>query len=211
MSDNLLRPLKIISNINFKTKRQIITKEKGLEKKHLRLIYFFGILAAAYYYFIEPKTIGHDKRYLIFIFILPTLIGMIALGIYRRQFLINRFSTNKGFILWAFMIFFYLLQGVIFSYISFGQVGKIGWDYCNYKVTQQNSEECLKCPITRLWTGRRPSIDFKFAKRHESFRVSYQSIKQYKDINVNELKLNIKATKGLWNYYTVSEWNIEQK
>lgn len=192
-------------------KRHSITKEKKLQKKHLRLIYFFGILTVAYYYFIEPKTIGYDKRYLIFIFIIPTLVGMIVLGIYRRRFLLDRFSANKGFVLWIFMTLFYSLQGVIFSYISFGQVAKIGWDYCNYKATTQNSREILTCPITRIWTGKQPSIDFKFNNRSESLKLNYSSIKEYKDRNVNELKLNIRATKGIWNYYTVDGWNIEQQ
>ncbi len=177
----------------------------------IRLIYFFGIITAAYYYFLEPRTIGHDKRYLVYILILPTLIGMIALGLYRRKFLIDRFLKNRGIGLWIFMVFFYLLQGIIFSYISFGQIAKIGWDYCNYKVIQKNSEEYITCPITRLWTGRRPSIDFKFADRSESFRVSYQSIKQYENTSIDSLSLIITARKGLWNFYTVSEWNIEMK
>jgi hypothetical protein len=192
-------------------KRKFLQGEKKLEKKHLRLIYIFAIITVAYYYFLEPKTIGHDTRYIIYIFLLPTIIGMIALGIYRRQFLINRFTTNKGFILWTFMIVFYLLQGFIFSYISFGQVAKISWDYFNYRATQNHEEELLTCPITQFSTVRRSRLHFKLNDLHESFRVRYSDIKEYKDKKASDYVLKITARKGIWNYYTMKGWTIEPK
>lgn len=197
---------------NFSNRRQFLQGEKRLEKKHIWLIYLFGIIAAAYYFFIEPTTIGHDRRYLIYIFLLPTIFGMIVLGIYRREFLVNRFSQNKGFILWTFMLVFYLGQGFIFSYISFGQAAKMGWDYVNYRATQENQEETLICPVADFRTGKRQDyIDFKFNGKYESLKVSYSTFRDYQGKNPNDYFLRINATKGLWSYYTVNGWTIEYK
>lgn len=201
-----------MKQLKYSDKKKYILKEKKLEKKHYRIIIGLMIFGVVYHYFIEPTTIGHDNRYLIYIFLLPTIIGIIVFGIYRRQFLINQFSTKKGFILWTFMIFYYLTQGIIFSYLSFGQVAKISWDYFNYETIKQNSEEVLNCQITKFWSGRRNSgIYFKFKNRNENFRVRYSTIKEFENKNVNNYYLRIKATKGLWNYYKVNDWEIKQK
>lgn len=138
--------------INNQQRRKHIKEEKKLEKKHYRIIVALMILDVVYYYFIQPKTIGHDIRYSIYIFWLPTLLGMLILALYRRKFLIDRFLNNKGVALWAFMFFFYLLQGLVFSYLSFGQIAKISWDFINYQTAIQNSREVLECDITRFWT-----------------------------------------------------------
>ena len=196
---------------NYQNKKKFVQIEKKREKLHFRIIIGLAIIGVIYYYFIEPKTIGHDKRYTIYIFTLPTIIGMLILGFYRKQFLITIFKTNRGFTLWTFMTFFYLLQGIIFSYLSFGQVAKISWDFFNSKVVEQNSEEIFDCKITRFWNGKSPSIDFKFKGSHESIKVNYSIIKEYKDKNEDDYTLNIQATRGLWNYYKLNEWNIKHK
>ncbi len=200
-----------MAKANFKNKKKFIQTENKLDKFHYRIIVGLAIIAITYYYFIEPRTIGHDNRYTIYIFALPTIIGMLILGYYRRHFLINRFTTNRGIILWTFMTLFYLTQGVIFSYLSLGQLAKISWDIINNKTAKQNSEEFFDCKIIKFWTGKRPSIDFKFNDRHESIKVNYSTIKEYENKNKEDYILKIKATKGLWNYYNLNEWYIEHK
>ena len=199
-----------MTKANFIGKRIFIQNEKKLEKKHTRILLglmTFGII----YYFIEPKTIGHDNQYLIYIFVLPTIVGMLILGFYRLRFLINRFSTNRGIVLWTFMTFYYLTQGIVFSYLSFGQIAKVSWDYFNNQTLKQNTEEIINCRITRFWTGKNPSIDFMFNNRNESIKLNYSTLKKYENKNVNDYNLKINVTKGLWNYYNLNEWNIEHK
>ena len=196
--------------IEFQPKRKFIQSEKTLEKIHYRILIGLMIVAAAYY-LIGPKKIGHDTRYSIYIFWVPTITGMLALGIYRRNFLINRFAANKGFFLRAFMIFFYLMQGLLFSYLSFGQLAKIGWDVSHYITVQENIAETFNCPITRFWLGHRPGVEFTFNGQHEMIRVKYSTLKDYKDKNAKDYFLKIKGTRGLWNYYTVNVWSIEEK
>ena len=202
-----------MEKLNYQAKKQFVRAEKKAGKVHYRIVIGLMILFVAYRFFIEPTTIGHDGRYAIYIFWIPTLVGMLVLGIYRREFLINRFLTNKGFVLRTFLICFYLIQGVLFSFLSFGQVAKISWDYVNHEVTKRNYEETLRCPITRFWIGTRASstVDFNFNGRSERLKVRYSTIKKYEEENEADYYLKIIVTKGLWNYYTVKEWHIERK
>ena len=198
--------------MNLVQKRLSVTKEKKLEKQNYRIVIGLMISYVTYYYFFEPNLIGHDIRYTIYVFSLPTLLGFLILAVYRRQFLINKFSTNKGFILWTFMTFFYLIQGILFSYLSFGQVAKISWDILNNTTAKHNTKEVLDCKITRFWTGRNSNnIDFLFNDRHNKFDVQYKTIKEYLKTNPSDYYLQITARKGLWNYYLVEGWDIKSK
>ena len=102
----------------------------------------FGIV---YHFFIEPTTIGNDSRYLNYILGLPIIIGILLLGIYRRHFLLGRFRSNKNIALWSFMSIFYLLQGVLFSYLCFGQIARMDWDLANVIIAKNNISETLHC------------------------------------------------------------------
>jgi hypothetical protein len=201
-----------VKQTKFQHKKQFIQNEKKLEKKHYGIIIGLIIFTVVYHYFIEPKTIGEDIRYSIYIFWIPTIIGMLTLGIYRRQFLLNRFATNKGFVLWSFMTFLYLLQGFLFSFISFGQIAKMSWDYANFKKAKQNVSETLHCEVIEVWTTKQSNyLSFTFDNRRETFNVSNQFIKDYQVKKNKNYKLEINARKGIWNYYLVDNWEIEMK
>lgn len=193
-------------------KKQFIQTEEKLEKTHYRIIIGLMIFAVTYYFFIEPKTIGKDVRYSIYIFWLPTITGMFALGTYRRQFLIKQFRTNTGIALRSFMIFFYLLQGLIFSYLSFGQVAKMSWDYANYVTAKQKSSEVLNCEVLGIWVTKKSNrLGFTLNNIRETFNVSYQFIKDYKDENPKDYKVVINARRGIWNYYVVDSWEMKRR
>ncbi len=105
-----------------------------------------------------------------------------------------------------------LTQGLLFSYLSFGQAAKISWDVLNNWTAKQNIEEVFECQVTRFWTGRRSNnIDFLFKDRHDKFNVHFETIKNYLDKNPNDYYLVIKARKGLWNYYLVESCDIKNK
>ncbi|RYE53466.1 MAG: hypothetical protein EOP48_14335 [Sphingobacteriales bacterium] len=195
----------------YEAKRQFVQKEKGLEKKHSKIFIGLAIFACAYYYFFQPKTIGNDIRYNIFIFWLPTLIGTLTIGIYRRKFLLSKFSTNKGFTLWTFMTVFYLLQGFISSYLSFGQVAKISWDIVSWQNANENQTESLVCKVARFRSERQYAIEFEFDGKHERIYVDYQTLKPYVDESPKEYEITIEAQKGLWNYYFVNNWTLRKE
>ncbi len=201
-----------MAKANYKNNKKFIQTEKKLDKFHYRIIVGLAIIAITYYYFIEPRTIGYDNRYTLYIFALPTIIGMLILGYYRRHFLINRFATNRGIMLWTFMTLFYLTQGVIFSYLSFGQVAKMSWDYINYKIAKQGYIETYNCEALEVWTTKKSNyLSFKFNNRRETLNVSNQFIKDYKDENPNNYNVEINVQKGIWNYYLLDNWNMYKK
>jgi hypothetical protein len=198
-----------------KAKREFFQNEKRLEKKHYRIIIGLMILSVICYGFLEPKIagqiIGYDKRYTLFILWGPVISGIIILGVYRRQFLIHKFSTNRGFVLWTFMIFFYLLEGVFVSCLSLGQVARISWVVANKMAEKKNQTELIKCEVTKFWTKRKPFIEFKFQGRYENIKVSYEAIKGYQDENPDQYSIEIETKKGVWNYYIMNSWMIKEK
>jgi hypothetical protein len=53
------------------------------------------------------------------------------------------------------MIVFYFLQGVMFSYLTFGQVARAGWDYLNYRTAMDHPVETMVCDVKRFWSKKR--------------------------------------------------------
>ena len=194
-----------------RTDRKANQTEKMLEEKHYRIIIGLMIFGIVYYFFLKPITIGNDVRYSICIFWLPTIFGMLVLGIYRKNFLIKRFATKKIISSYIFDIFYFLLQGIIFSYLSFGQLASITWEILNYKEAKQNPQEIIECDIERFWLKKNPTIDFKLDNKFERFKVKYSEIKQYSEENPMDYKINIKVHKGIWNHYLVEDYEIEKK
>ena len=196
----------------YSEKKKFVREEKRLEKKHYAIIVLLILFGALYHYCIEPFTIGHDNRYTLYIFCLPTAVGMLLMGIYRRKFLISRFVLNKGFVLWTFMTFFYLLQGVMFSYLTIGQTANVAWNMMNERTAKQHAEESISCEVTKFSLGRNSNaIWFNFKGRHESVKVSYAFIKEYLGKDLNDYELQVDVQKGIWNYYLVNKWTIVEK
>lgn len=182
-----------------------------MQKKADKLLLFLLAFGAIYYYFIAPKTLGHDVRYSIYIFGLPTLIGLVSIGIYARLFLIREFSTHKEIGSRIFMAFMYLLQGIFFSYFSFGQAAKMGFDFLNDNVASKNKIETVECVVDNFSYGKNPSIEFHFNGHYERLEVAYSFIAPHKNENPNHYSVRLILKKGLWNYYRIQSWSLLQK
>lgn len=193
-------------------KRKFKQAEKRLAKKHYRILIGLLIFGCIYYYFIQPITIGRDSRYTIYIFWMPTLAGLIALGIYRRKFLIDAFVTAKGFAVRSFMVFIFFIEGIVVSYLIFGQIANIGWNTINQNVAKGNPVETINCELTKFFLGRKSNngMYFKFHGRSEKIKTDYQTIKFYLDKNPDDYKLEIKVQKGIWNHYLLKQWTIKE-
>ena len=202
---------------NMKSEKQLQKRkdkqtENKLAKNNYRIVIGLLIFGCIYYYFIQPKTIGHDIRYNIYIFLMPTLAGIFTLGMYRRNFLINKFIKLNGFALRAFMVFIFFIQGIIFSYLIFGQIANIGWNIINQNVAKDNPVEVINCEITNFFTGKNSNngIYYTFHGRSEKIKTNFQTIKFYLDKNPDNYKLEIKIQKGIWNHYLLKEWTIRE-
>lgn len=105
-----------------------------------------------------------------------------------------------------------MIQGFFFSFLSFGQVANISWNYYNNEITKQNPKEIINCQIIKFWKSkRRTKIFFKFNDKTEKILINRSTIREFENKNVNKYYLKIYVTKGLWNYYKVNDWDIVQK
>lgn len=199
----------IMKQQNFGQKRQRITREKRLEKTHYRILIGLMVIWVVYHYFFDLTTIGHDNRYTIYVFLLPTLTGMLLLAFYRKDFLLHKLAISNRLFEKFIVIIFYLIQGFLFSFFSVGLAGKITFNCFNNYIANQHQTEIITCEITRFWTGRQSGIDFKYNNRYDKFSVKSSIIKAYKDKQPKDYKLEISARKGLWNYYLVDDWTIK--
>lgn len=195
--------------MKFNEKRSRLQKEKKKDKIHYKILIGLLIIGVLYYLFFEPNLIGNDSRYTYYIFLTPLIIGVLVLLLYRQDYLRFKFNSFKNLQTKIFMLFFYGLQGILFSYLIFGQIAKISWDILNKSAAKENSEEVIICKISKFWTSKSSNqIEFQFENKLERFNVSYSTIKPYLKTNPKDYYLKIEANKGIWNYYLVNNWEI---
>jgi hypothetical protein len=160
---------------------------------------------------LEEVTIGHNYHRTLFIFLLPTLIGVVLLGYYRKLFVKNKILATKGVFAKIFVMLFYLLQGFLGSYLSLGIGTGLTWHYFNRKKAEQAVNEIFYCKITGFNRGTVRSgsnIWFLFQGHNENIKVDYQLIKKYLDASPKNYELEITAQRGIWNYYVLNDWTI---
>jgi len=194
----------------FTKNKGYLTKEKKLEKVHYKLFVFGLISYVIYYGFLSPKIIGHSSNYFYLVFLSPVLFGLIFLSIYRRKSISHRWFSCKTIFDKIFIVAFTTIQGVIISYTSFGLVAMIIFDFLNKSVAEQNSIETKVYQIDRFWTKRGSEVNFYINGHWETIKVPYSKIKDYANKNPEDYNIVLKAQKGLWGYYLLKEWYIEQ-
>ncbi|ENA1795755.1 hypothetical protein ABF176_002608, partial [Flavobacterium psychrophilum] len=110
--------------------------------------------------FIESETIGHDEKYEIYIFWLPMIVGIFFFGIYRKDFLIRKYLSFKETYAKIYVIGFYFIQGILVSYLSFGQIASVIWNYINKFEAEKNPTEIITCKVTGFYTKKNPTVSF---------------------------------------------------
>ncbi|MFD1601467.1 hypothetical protein ACFSJW_15590 [Flavobacterium artemisiae] len=203
--------LKDNRNVKKIERKKFKNKEKKLQRIHYSLLIMAMISFVVNYMFLRNSTIGHDIRYVIYIFCVPVIIGVLFFGIYRREFLIKTYlSFNKTFEK-LYVIGFFLLQGVLISYLSFGQIAWITWSYLNKKESEKNKIEIINCNITGFYLKKNPDISFKFNNRTEVLSVTTEMNRENYNRNRKDYKVEITVQKGIWNYYVVKKWELKKK
>lgn len=192
-----------------KEKRKLKIKEKKTEQIHYSLLIFAMIFCVVNLAFIESKTIGGDNRYEIYIFLLPTLIGILFFGIYRKDFLIGKYLSFKETYAKIYVIGFYLIQGILVSYLSFGQIASIIWNYINKNEAEKNPTEIVICKVTGFYTKKNPDVRFDFKNQTEVFNVSSETNRENYTRNPKDYEIEITVQKGIWNYYIVKHWKLK--
>jgi hypothetical protein len=188
------------------------TREKKLQKNMFAIIAGLAIINLLVYYF-EPLIIGHNTGYIIYFFGIPVILGIVFLGYYRRIFLLKKYSeliTVGEKILGGG---FFLLQGIFFSYLSFGLLGEVAWIACNKMAAASNPTTTIRCKVSAFShekSGRYRSshLNFTFQGRQEHFNISYQLYNEYKNDNPKNYEVEIEGQKGMWNYFVVNNWSF---
>ncbi|WP_124019547.1 hypothetical protein [Flavobacterium sp. HTF] len=161
------------------------------------------------YMFFEDVTLGHDRRYVMYIFCLPLIIGLVFFGIYRREFLIKTYLSFKETYAKIYVVGFYLLQGIVVSYLSFGQLANVMWSYLNKKEAEKNKIEIVSCNVGGFYTKKNPHVFFKFKNRTEVLKVNSETNRKNYNRNPKDYQLEITMQKGIWNYYIVKHWELK--
>lgn len=203
--------LKDKRNVKKAKQKEFKNKEKKLQQIHYTLLLVAMISFIVNYMFFRNTTVGHDVRYTIYVFLIPLIIGILFFGIYRREFLIKTYLSFKETYAKIYMIVFYLLQGVFVSYLSFGQIAWITWNYLNKKESEKNKTEIISCDVTGFYLKKNPDVSFEFNNRTEVFSVDSEMNHENYNRNPKDYQLEITVQKGIWNYYMVKHWELKNK
>jgi hypothetical protein len=145
------------------------------------------------------------------VFLAPTVIGILILGIIKKEYVKYRLIEAKGLLSKGFLIFLFTVQGFLFSYLSFGLIANVIWDNLNKKSADFSSSEIIYCKIEKINSGTSktsPNIYFLLKDNSESISIDHETYGKYYDSKLTDIKLQISVRKGIWNYYILDEWKI---
>lgn len=202
----------------FETKTKFKNRIKNSNKRKVKKLntYFFGILIIGliHYMFIESKYIGSDYRYDLFVFWIPTIVGMLIT--IRFDFLqlnwketLDDLKKDKSIFSKIFTLPFLLVIHFMIAVIMFWMPANIIWDTWN-KIEAKNSKiEVREFQIAKFQLSKSSdSVGFYYNGKWESIPAHYEDIKPYLDKNPKKYKIKLEVRKGIWNYYIVDSYDI---
>ncbi|MGZ5283811.1 MAG: hypothetical protein ACXWEY_16165 [Bacteroidia bacterium] len=196
-------------------KRKLKRESKKQEKIYNYIFVALAIIWIAYYICFEPETIGDDYRYNLYIFWLPTIAGILALGFYKHE-LLNEAIKERKIISKFIAVLFLFLMSAFWSYLSIGQLSKIIFHTINKEVAKTENTETHRLDINQIAKSRgrgttKYKIRIKFQDKTEEVNISYEKFKQYENENPKDYLIKVKLQKGIWNYYLLNDWDIVRK
>jgi hypothetical protein len=105
---------------------------------------------------------------------------------------------------------FYGLQGILFSYLSFGVLAKTVWNYTNKKVADGHAVEVIAGPVIRFEQRKNSYIYYLFRDKKMKLNVRYETLAAYEGEDADKYSLQFTARKGIWGYYLAEAWTIEK-
>jgi len=186
-------------------------KEKYLS--HYRIVISLMIFWLLHYLFFNKPTIGGNGNYVIYIFFLPMIVGLIIIGLYQRKFIIKELTIKEDWISKLINLTLNLIVGFFVSYLSFGSIAHYIWNQINIRESNNNIMEYYECEIESFHipkgTSSRNKIWFYFKGRMESINVSYKSINRYENKNPKDFKLILNVKEGIWDNYIIDSYKIK--
>lgn len=123
-------------------------------------------------------VMGKGFTYHLVVDLIPLFIGLLVLAMFRWTYLVRRSTVTKGMVwkagLWTFM----LIQGILFSYCSFGLVARATVDQLNRGLDRNEPMEIEEHAITEAWMLRRKSRYFAFERHGRRERIYTSYIKE---------------------------------
>lgn len=172
------------------------------------------VLNGGYDLIFEAKTIGSDPRYLFYIVLLPTFLGIVLLAYYKRA-LIRALPAKKSVFLQLYYLLSYTVKALVISYISLGFLAKVTWNEFNKNHASTQKSEFFICDISQFkdydQSRNAPKIRFHFQHEKESVDTDEHFIANYLNEDPKHYYLEVKAKKGLWNYYILEDWTVIAK
>jgi glucan phosphoethanolaminetransferase (alkaline phosphatase superfamily) len=163
--------------------------------------------------FLEPKIIGHNSKYSLYFFTVPVAVGILFFAYIFRKLLFQEYKECKLLGDKILVPCFFLLMGLFFSYLTFGLAGDLTWVYLNKRAAKENQTEVVTCSVNKLessYRGRGAKMYFTFQNRQENFSISNMMFREYKDSAAKNYQLKIKGRKGIWNYFIVDSYELEE-
>jgi len=201
-----------------KAKRREERKAKEIRNKEKdNFIYALIIAFAAgsvVLHICKPVSIGHDIKYTFFIELFPIALGIVLFIIYRNKLLHTSAILKLKLYQKAGAAVTLLLVVSLLSYLTFGLLFRLGFEYANYTSAQNNKPSIITLPVAKFAQGtgrhRRSTnyIYFSFLNKKEKINVSLEDIKQLKSEASVKNRIELKLRQGIWNHYIVEEWDI---
>ena len=191
-------------------------RKKKKEELQYRIFLGFVFSNIVYFYFIENKLFGSDIKYYIFFFGIPVILGFVFSSVYnifgvswKEMFL--EIKKRNNFFRGMYDIFLFFLGNIVFSYITFGLLANLAWNFINIYEANKNQIETYYLPVKEFHRTKGKGSDiiyFRFKDNLESIQVDYQTINPYLDQQPKDYKIVLEVRKCIWNHYALESWDL---
>ena len=132
-------------------KQKTLRQHQGWTDKKLYPLAIAAMVLSLLQFMFSLNLVVSDRGYDLAVTWSPLFIGVLVLAVFRRKYLLARSSEIQGvawkLIFWTFM----LLQGILFSFMSFGLVARATADALNRVELQNGTTMTEQYPIREAY------------------------------------------------------------
>ncbi len=155
-------------------KQKTLRQHQGWTDRKLYPLAITAMVLSLLQFMFSLPLVGRAFQYDLCVTWLPLVIGVAILAVFRWKYLLLRLSGIQGFawklIFWAFM----LLQGILFSYMSFGLTARAIADALNRMELQDGPTTNEQYPIKEAYMrGGRSHVDYIRDGNRERVKTGY--------------------------------------
>ncbi len=199
-----------------KKKKKHIDQEE-LKKTENKTVYLLVILVIINFLIrnvYSTETIGGKSGYFIYFFLIPTIIGIAIISFLKLSFLKQKLNEAKSLIDKFGLSIIYLIQGFLFSFLTFGLISNIIWTSLTLNNTSGDNSIFIDCPITDINDKSRYTqahIYFTFNKEPERLDLNYNLYLKYYKSETKDLKVSLELQPVILDYFVIKDWQILKK